>query len=290
MPFTDQFVTVGGRCVAYVDEGPRNAFPVVLLHGGGFDHAELTWKPTVFALRDRFRLIVPDLPGYGRSDSFGGAHDLADLGRWTDRFMTALGLARADIAGVSMGGGMALWMAIHRPSRVRLLMPVGAYGLMARLPLHPLTHVLSRAGALRLAYATASRHRTLARIGLGLSYSDPSRIDDATLDDLMAVAADQGRRRTFDAFLDAEIRTDGLISDLSRDLARVTAPTLLVHGRRDRLVPLAASRKAARLIPGARLRIMDAGHWPMRELPGAFAEILADFLSRAPGEVSSSAR
>lgn len=283
MPFIDRHVRVAGREAWYVDEGPRDAPPVVLLHGGGFDHAELTWKPVVFRLRGRHRLIVPDLPGYGRSDGFDGPHDLADLGGWTAAFMASLGLDRAHVCGVSMGGGMALWLVIHAPDRVERLVPVGAFGLMPRLPLHPMTRKLEQAGALRLAYRMAAQSRRLARIGLGLTYADPARIDDATLSELMAVAAEQGRRRSFDRFLAAEITPRGVKTDLTPGLPRITAPTLLIHGRADRLVPPAASRKAARLIPGARLELMQAGHWPMRERPDAFAALLDDFLSDRAG-------
>ncbi len=280
MPFADSFATVEGRRVGYVDEGPRDAaMPVVLLHGGGFDHAELTWRLTVRDLRHRFRLVVPDLPGYGESQGFGGPHDLPRLGRWLVAFMDRIGLDRADVAGVSMGGGMALWLALEHPDRVRRVVPVGAYGLMARVPMHPLAVAAARAGGLRLAYAIAGRSRLVARIGLAAAYHDPSQVTARTVDELMAVARDQAGRRSFDGFLAAEMTPGGLRSDLRSRLPGIAAPVLLVHGTADRIVPIRHARAAARAIQGARLLELPTGHWPMRERPATFNPALAAFLA-----------
>ncbi|KKL13696.1 hypothetical protein LCGC14_2523190 [marine sediment metagenome] len=59
MPYTDHFLTLDNRRVGYVDEGPRDAPCVVLLHGGAFDHAELSWRLAVPVLRERFRVVAP---------------------------------------------------------------------------------------------------------------------------------------------------------------------------------------------------------------------------------------
>jgi pimeloyl-ACP methyl ester carboxylesterase len=61
-------------------------------------------------------------------------------------------------------------------------------------------------------------------------------------------------------------------------LSGLTAPTLFVHGRGDKLIPVDAARKAAALVPGARLAELDTGHWPMREDPAAFADAVLPFL------------
>ena len=278
MPFVDRFARIDGRRVGYVDEGSGDT-PLLLLHGGGFDHGELTWKPVVRELRDRYRMIVPDLPGYGESDGFGRPHDLADLGRWTLAFLDELGLGAVDVSGVSMGGGIALWLTLEAPERVRKLVPVGAYGTMARAPFHPLALALARSPLSGLVYQAAARSRVAARLGLGASYAALDRVTDATVADVMAVAAEQGRRRSFDAFLAAELGPKGLKSDLTARLPLIRRPTLVVHGTSDRIVPVRHGKRAAELIPGAELALMPTGHWPMRELPGLFARRLDRFLS-----------
>lgn len=278
MPFADRFLTLDGRRVGYVDEGPRGGVPLVLLHGGGFDHAELSWKLTIRDLRGQRRMVVPDLPGYGESEGFGRAHDLADLGRWLVGFLDALDLERVDIAGVSMGGGAALWMALEHGPRVRRLVPVGAYGLMARVPLHPLAVLLAGSGLSSLLYRAAGSSRFLARMGLAASYGVRCNVTEGAVSDLMAVARDQAGRRSFDAFLEGELGRAGLKSDLRPRLPRIAAPTLLVHGRHDRIVPPRYGRAAARAIPDARLLELPTGHWPMRERPDLFNPALLEFL------------
>jgi len=278
MPFADRFATVQGRRTGYVDEGPRDGFPVLLLHGGGFDHAELTWRLTVRDLRHRLRMVVPDLPGYGESEGFDGPHSLADLGAWLVDFMDVVGIAQADVAGVSMGGGMALWVALEHPDRIRRVVPVGAYGLTDRLPFHAISARAARAGVLGLVYA-AAKNSTLARIGLGASYGNRLRVTDTAVAELRAVARDQARRRTFDGFLAAELTPEGLRGDLTARLPGLQQPVLFIHGSADRVVPLRHARSAAALIPDARLEVMETGHWPMRERADLFNPMLLRFLT-----------
>ena len=273
-----RFVTVGGRRAAYLDEGPRGGTPLVLLHGGGFDHADLSWRLTVSDLGGRLRLIAPDMPGYGASAGFGRPHDLPHFGEWLLAFLDALGLDRVDLAGVSMGGGMALWLALEHPRRVRRLVPVCPYGIMDRAPMHPLVALVAQTG-LGLVYALASRNRALARLGLRANYATGAAVTERVVSDLMEVARDQRGRRSFDAFLASEIGRRGVKTDLRPGLPGIAAPTLLVTGTADRLVPSRHVRHAAALIPRARLLELPTGHWPMRERPELFNPALASFVT-----------
>jgi pimeloyl-ACP methyl ester carboxylesterase len=277
-------VEVWGRRIVYVDAGPADADVLLCLHGGGFDHSCLTWRPITDALSGHRRLIVPDLPGYGQSEALEESPDLRRLGAWTGAFVDALGLGRADVAGLSMGGGMALWLAIHRPERVGRLIPVCPYGVMPRAPFHLLAFAAFRAGFLPLAYRAATLSAPLARLGLALNYGDPSRVTAGTVAQLRRVAEVQAGRRSFDAFLEAEMDASGLKTDFRPDLHRITVPTLLIGGRHDRMVPLARLRSARARIPDCRLVTLPTGHWPMRERPDLFERVLERFLSdREPG-------
>jgi len=278
MPYTDRRIDLDGRRVAFVDEGPRDGPPLVLLHGAGFDHAELTWRLTVAALRDRHRVIVPDLPGYGDSEAIDGAQDLPGLSQWVPRFLDALGLDRVDLGGVSMGGGMTLWVAIHAPDRVRRIVPVCPYGVMAQAPHHRLAWAAVRAGILPLAYRVAAASPRAARFGLSLSYGDPSRVSRKAVAELRITARQQSQRRSFDAFLGHEMDATSLKSDLRPDLNRITAPTFLIAGRHDRLVPARHVKAARERIADCRFLQLPTGHWPMRERPDLFHPALRRFL------------
>ncbi|TRD15726.1 alpha/beta fold hydrolase [Palleronia caenipelagi] len=281
MPFRDHRLDVAGRRVTYVDEGPRDTGqpPLICLHGAAFDHAELTWRLTTAALRDQRRIIVPDLPGYGQSADLEGPAGLDAMGAWVLDFLDALDLEQVDLAGLSMGGGMALWVTIHAPNRVRKLIPVCPYGLMSRVPAHLLSYMAVRAGFLALTYRAAANSAQMARLGLARSYGDPARVSAKAVSELRLTAEDQAERRTFDRFLEVEMRAGGLRSDLTPQLGGITVPTLLIGGSADRLVPARHVRKAGKLIPDARCVILPTGHWPMRERPDLFNPLVSRFLA-----------
>ena len=272
-------IGVWGRRVVYREAGPSGEPPIICLHGAGFDHSGLTWQDTARSLGAGRRVLVPDIPGYGESDALIGAPDLPRLGAWAGAFADALALGRADLAGLSMGGGMALWLGIRRPDLVRRLIAVCPYGVLARLPGHPLAYAAVRAGLLPAAYRAAMLSAPLARLGLGLSYADPSRVTERTVRQLRAVAKGQAQRRTFDAFLLAEMGATGFKTDLRPDLGHIAAPTLMIAGRGDRFVPPARVRAASDTIAGARCLVLPTGHWPMRERPDLFEAAVARFLS-----------
>ncbi|MGR3486206.1 MAG: alpha/beta fold hydrolase [Paracoccaceae bacterium] len=280
MPFADRHVAVQGRRVAYVERGavPEGGVPLVLLHGAGFDHAELTWRPIFEALSRHTRVIVPDLPGYGDSDGFGVAHTLADLGAWAVAFLDALEVARADLSGVSMGGGIALQVALDAPDRVRRLAPVASYGLMGQVPLQGLLRRLLDTRIPGYLYAASTTSPLLTRLGLASAYGDPRAAPPEVVAAVQAVARDQGARRSFDLFLRGEMRGGRLAGDLRARLPGLRRPCLLIHGTRDPIVPIRHARAARAVLPDARLWAMTSGHWPMRQFPDRFARGLWAFL------------
>ncbi len=272
-------VEVWGRRVSYRVTGSSRASPVVCLHGAGFDHSGLTWLGAARSLEGGRRVLVPDIPGYGGSDALPGPTDLPRLGAWAAAFAEAIGLRRADFAGLSMGGGMALWLGIHRPELVHRLIAVCPYGVMARAPCHPLVFAAVRAGILPAAYRAATLSGSLAGFGLGLSYADPSRVTERTVVQLRAAAEEQARRRSFDAFLSTEMSATSFRTDLRSDLGRISAPALLIAGRDDRFVPHARVRAACDLIAKGHYLVLPTGHWPMCERPDLFDGAVGRFLS-----------
>ncbi|WP_226780860.1 alpha/beta fold hydrolase [Oceaniglobus trochenteri] len=284
MTFVNARTRVAGRDITLADHGPRQDdghLPLLLLHGGIIDQADYSWSRVAAQLADRRRVIVPDLPGYGASAGFDGAHDLEDFGTWLIGFLDAMGLARVDLAGLSMGGGIALWCALNHPERIGRLVLVDAYGLSARAGMHPVVARLVQGRSAGLFYRAAAQSRLFARLALHLSYAR-LRLARSETDDLMRAAQVQNRRRSFDGFARREISRSGLRTDYSERVGQIALPTLLIHGRRDPLIPLADARQAADRMPDARLAILPGGHVPMRQNHDAFVAALTDFLDR-PG-------
>ncbi|WP_170865602.1 alpha/beta fold hydrolase [Wenxinia saemankumensis] len=252
----------------------------MLLHGGGFDRADLSWGAVIDRLAAERRLIAPDLPGYGGTDGFGRPHDLGDLTDWLRKFLDHLGLPRIDVAGLSMGGGMALRLALDAPERVRRLVPVASYGLTGRLPFDAAARRLARSET-RLAFYHAAAGSALAvRAGLFMAVSRPWTVPRDVVAEIREVAAEQAERRSFGAFLAGELAGQGrgLRGDLTARLPGLTRPALFIHGARDPLVPLRHARAATAAIPGARLVVLRSGHWPPRDCPGRVSREIRDFL------------
>ena len=105
----------------HVVEGPDDAPALVLLNSLGSTLA--MWEPQIEALAARFRVVRCDTRGHGRSPVPPGPYSLADIGGDVVALLDTLGIARAHVAGVSLGGMTALWLAIHAPERVDRIVP-----------------------------------------------------------------------------------------------------------------------------------------------------------------------
>ena len=228
-------------------------------------------------LSGRARLVAPDLPGYGGTARLAGRAGIPEMLDWTDAFRAARGLGPAVVAGLSMGGAIAIGLALERPDAVRALVPVATYGISGATPLHPLRYALSRAPGAAAAIAGIARGAVGARRALAAIYGDASRIDAETLAAFRAAAARQSRAPAMTAFLRAEMGPARFVTNYAARLGEIAAPITFVHGTRDRIVPATAIRAAANSCGAAR-RWTDAGHWPNRETPAAVAHAIAGHL------------
>lgn len=271
---------VRGMRVALHRHVDGSAEPVLLLHGGGLDRASLSWRHLFPALAQTRRVIAPDWPGYGDSEGLGGAHTLDDLGHWLVALLDELALERVDLVGVSMGGGAALWLALNHPRRVGRVVAVDAYGLQERAPFHFWSYLMTRMPLGAWSGAVLRRSRWATRHALGQIFSDPARVKEALVDEVLEVLRSGNGLSTFGQFQRGEIGPRKLHTVLTPKLDRIQSETLIVHGLCDRLVPVCDARRAAASMPCAKLSTMYAGHWPMRERPEEFNEIVLDFLGR----------
>lgn len=267
------------RVFAAGDEGDGRDPPVLLLHGGSIDHALLSWGPVIPVLARSRRVIAPDWPGYGGSEGLARPHGVHDLVVWLRALFDTLGLARADVVGISMGGAAALGLALTARERVRSLVLVDSYGLQSRVFAHRLAWAATRLPlASALVYAAMRRSRRLTRRAIATMLADRRRLDERLVAQAHAAVRAPGAGEGFRAFLRYEIGPSGLATCYFDRLGEVSVPTLLVHGRRDHIVPLVCAERAARRIPDARLHVMETGHWPTREDPETLAHHVCRFL------------
>jgi pimeloyl-ACP methyl ester carboxylesterase len=268
-----------GLGVSYLRSGPARGPPVVLLHGGGFDAAAVSWKHVLPGLAADRRVYALDFPGYGQSDPVpDGVEVTVDyyagvLGDALD----ALGIERAVLVGISLGGGVALGYALERPERVEQLVAIDAYGLGGEVPGGRLAALLfgSRLGS-RLSWGLIRRSRRLcaASIRGTVAADDPEELVADALAHLDRPDATEAWAR----FQRAEITGDGARTEFTDRLGGLAVPALFVHGREDSLVPFEWAERAAGLVPEGRLEALDCGHWSTRERPAEIVEHVRAFL------------
>src|ERR671914_1933950 len=127
------------RCLA---AGTGRVPPLLLLHGGGVDAADFSYRYTIEPLARRRPVLAFDWPGYGGSDNPNPRYDLAYYARFLSHLMDSLGIQRAALVGTSMGGGAALSFALRSPERVDKLVLVASYGLGKDVPYGRLGYLL----------------------------------------------------------------------------------------------------------------------------------------------------
>jgi len=275
----EQTVVVNGRAIFYAEAGSGAA--VVLLHGGGPGASGVTnYSRNIDALARRFRVIVPDMPGYGRStktldqsDPFGG---LADAIRG---LLDVLGLEKAHLVGNSYGGAAALRLALDTPHRVDrlVLMGPGGIGTTRALPTAGLNSLMSYYGG-----DGPSRDKLASFIRTYLVYEGDS-VPDELIDlryhasiDPDVVANPPLRRPSGPLALRTLWRMD-----LTRDarLKHLQTPTLVLWGRDDKVNRPAGGPMLLNTLPNAALVMTShTGHWLQWERAELFNKLVCEFL------------
>jgi pimeloyl-ACP methyl ester carboxylesterase len=258
------FVTVMGAKIYYIDRGSGPV--VVLIHGLG-DQGSV-WKSTIGPLAKEHRVIALDLIGFGHSDKPPFDYRPETLADFLDGFLRALHIDRASLVGNSLGGQVAALYALEHRGRVDklVLVDAGGYAVDAKL-ISP-----------RMRQALRLSTRDDYRYFSSFTFYDQKKYapTDAFLDYAMSERVKRGDGYTIGKLADALLRNDDV---LDNRLGAVTAPTLLVWGRYDKLVPLSVAHRFQRDIKGARLVTLDkCGHVPQVECAADLNAALISFL------------
>jgi 2-hydroxymuconate-semialdehyde hydrolase/2-hydroxy-6-oxo-octa-2,4-dienoate hydrolase len=263
-------IAAGGIKTSYLEAGSGE--PVIMLHGSGPGVSGLAnWQHNIHALAQRFHVLAPDIVGFGATERPDDI--IYSLRTWTDHvwaFLDAHDIGKTAIVGNSLGGRIALQMATDRPDRITKMVLMGAPGVGMTL-----TDGLI---ALRGYEPSREAMRDLLRAYFAVN---PAMITDDLVETRYAASIADGAYEAYRTMF-YDPRHAGSELGITEDEVRAIAtPTLLVHGREDKVVPVQVSMTMLGLLPNADLHVFSAcGHWTQIERADEFSVLIGDYLGR----------
>jgi pimeloyl-ACP methyl ester carboxylesterase len=274
--------TVLGARASYLEAGPADAPPVILIHGLGATNASML--PLIPSLAHDHRVIAPDFPGFGASDAPRWRYRPSDLATWVRAFADTVGAHRPTLVGNSLGGRVAIEVGLETPEAVDklvLLCPSPAFRRFRELA--PVVRALSPNAVVP---PMLLPHRAVVAV-VRTFFADPDRLPrpwyDSAADEFVRVMRGYRHRRAFFAalrqiYLDPPYGEHGFWDRLPA----LEAPSLFIWGDRDWLVPSAFADHVTRALPTAQSVVLEeCGHVPQFELPDETNALVRRFLESA---------
>lgn len=265
-----------GRTIHYLEagQGPE----LVLLHGTAIDSAWLSYGKHLMHFAQHFHVIAPDFPGYGRSTDPEKRYKTRDHVEFLPDFFQAVGLQKASVVAFSMGGAIALQVALKHPELFEKLVLVDSFGLFGTIhvPLIPRLGIRAEKFALWL-WDVSKRFPAVLGLVLKLLVIHNPRL--VTHELLRELQDEMHNPETFLRWMQSELGWTRYNTNLYQELPQLQVPTLLLHAQQDRVTPASRTHYAVKKIPGARHMIIPrSGHWVMREQPEVWRKCVLDFL------------
>ena len=247
-------------------------FPVVFLHGSGPGvTAYANWNKLFPIMKDDYRIIAPDLVGFGYTERIEGqTFGMRVWVQQTKDLFDALGIEKANLVGNSFGGALAMSFAINYPERVNKLVLMGAMGVS-----FPITYGLDQV------WGYEPSPENMAKL-LEIFTYDHSNATPELAESRYQGSIQPGFQESFSAMFPVP-RQNG-VEDMAGDqhyIRNIEHETLIIHGREDRVIPLSNSYELIQLIPNAELHVFGkCGHWTQIEHTQDFANQLKIFFER----------
>lgn len=267
-PEIGKSVVTGDLVTNYHDIG--QGAPLLMLHGSGPGvSAWANWRIALQALQNDFRMLAPDLAGFGYTQTPPGTVHTRQ--HWLDqivRFMDAVGIEKTNLIGNSFGGSMALALAIAHPDRVEKLVLMGSVGVPFELTL-----------GLDAVWGYQPSVENMKAIMKTFAY-DQSLLGDDLARIRYEASVRPGIQEAYSSMFPApRQRWVDAMAHPEADIRAIKHPTLLVHGRDDQVIPLSTSMTLLEWIDNSQLHIFGrCGHWTQIEHAAEFCQLLRNFL------------
>jgi 3-oxoadipate enol-lactonase len=258
--------TINSAEIYYEDAG--QGFPLLFLHGLTFDNR--MWTDQVAALSKKYRCVSMDFRGHGRSSTSDSEYSLEQFVEDVHGLMKELGIEQAHVAGLSMGGMVAMRLALAHPEVVRSLM-------------------LLDTSARPEQAERAPQYETMARIA---REQGPEAIMQGVIPIFFSQAFSEGQPEKLEAFKEQfrSLNPEGVYRatlavtrrrDICEDIKSIRVPTLIIVGEQDLATPVFEAETIHRQIAGSRLeKIAGAGHMTPLEEPEKVTAVIEEFLSQ----------
>ncbi len=259
MPFID----AGNGKLHYQIDGAADA-PVLVLSNSLGTTMDM-WLPQLPALLEQFRVLRYDTRGHGRSNVTPGPYSIAQLGGDVIALMDQLNIPRAHFCGLSMGGMTGIWLGIHQPARIERLVLCNTSAAIGVPEMWNARIAQVRQGGMQVVIDTV--------------------LQRWFTDDFLAHApaqVERVRNMLANTTVDGYVANCAAVRDMDQraDLARITAPTLVIGGKYDKSTPPEHGELIARAIPGASYVELNAAHLSNWEVAQAFTQQLLNFLRK----------
>jgi pimeloyl-ACP methyl ester carboxylesterase len=268
--FKTRSVDVAGTHWPYLEGGPGSGEALILLHGFGGDKDN--WPLYARSLHRAYRVIIPDLPGFGDNERDPDADYSMDAqAKWLLAFADALQIDRFHIGGNSMGGFIALKFTLAYPNKILSLALLDNAGVLGETKSE--LQIATENGESLLTVSSAEEFDRLLAFIVYRSLPLPGFIKQPYCDDLIAN----------EAFMEKifwSLAEEFLNNPLNDELHNVTAPTLIIWGRNDRLIDVSCTDVMKTSIPNNHCVVLEeTGHVPMLERPTKSATVHLEHLN-----------
>jgi 2-hydroxymuconate-semialdehyde hydrolase len=277
-PEIGQSIVTGGFRTNVHDVG--SGAPVLLIHGSGPGvSAWANWRLLLPVLAQTRRVIAPDMRGFGFTERPANPADSStySMAAWVQQavdLLDALEIDQADLVGNSFGGALALALAIANPQRVRRLVLMGSVGVPFEIT-----------PGLDAVWGYTPSITTMRGL-LDIFAFNPALATDELAQLRYQASIQPGFQEAFAAMFPAPRQrwVDAMVSPQAA-IRALPHPTLVVHGREDRVIPLANSLTLASWIARAQLHVFgQCGHWTQIEHAARFAQLVDNFLAEADAQ------
>lgn len=272
-PIPSSFISVDGMNVHFRDEGDAtDSIPVVLIHGTG--SSLHTFEGWTTQLKQNYRVVTMDLPGYGLTGPFPHRqYTMDNYINFIKHFLTALGIKECILGGNSLGGGIAWNFAVNHPEMVTKLILIDASGYPSQTSSVPLAFTLAQTPVIKDIFTFITPH-FVAKASVKNVFADKTKVTDALVDRYFELTLRKGNRQ---AFIDRFTATKTLNS--YKNIKLIQQKTLILWGEKDQLIPVEKAYQFHKDLSNNTLVILEnVGHIPMEERPNESLEAVISFL------------